>query len=81
MVAPPFANTIEPNHVARELVVAVPLPEDRGLRGDGRPKVRRFRSLQLELGERLMAFRERYGVTQAEIARAVGAGNASTVSL
>ena len=78
--APPFANTIEPHHVARELVVAVPLPEDRGLRGDGRPHVRRFRSHQLELGERLAAFRTRYGVTQAEVARAVGARDHSAVS-
>jgi transcriptional regulator with XRE-family HTH domain len=59
----------------------VPLPEDRGLDGEGRPKVRRFRSYQLDLGQRLAAFRERYGVTQAEVARAVGAVNASTVSL
>lgn len=81
MRAPPFANTIESNHVARELVVAVPLTEDRGLRRDGRPHVRRFRSYQRELGERLAAFRARYGVTQAEVARAIGAGNASTVSL
>jgi transcriptional regulator with XRE-family HTH domain len=58
----------------------VPLPEDTGLRGDGRPKVRRFRSHRLELGECLAAFRARYGVTQAEIARAVGARDHSAVS-
>jgi len=59
----------------------VPLPEDQGLRGDGRPKVRRFRTQQLELGQRLVAFRERHGLTQLEVARAIGARNASTVSL
>ena len=80
-VAPPFAIIIESNHVARELVVAVPLPEDRGLRGDGRPHVRRFRSLQLDLGQRLAAFRARYGISQAEIAQTVGASGGSTVSL
>ncbi len=59
----------------------MPLPEDRGLRGDGRPKVRRFRSYHLDLSERLTAFRALYDVTQTEIARAIGASNASTVSL
>lgn len=81
MVAPAFANTIISDHVQRELVTTIPLPEDTGLRGDGRPKVRRFRSYHLDLGERLAAFRARYGVTQAEIARAVGAGGGPTVSL
>ena len=71
-----------PNHVGRELVITVPVPDDRGLRGDGRPKARRFRSHWLELGERLREFRARYGygVTQAEIAVVVGASNASTVA-
>lgn len=78
--APAFANTIVSDHVARELVIIVPLPEDTGLRGDGRPKVRRFRRYQVELGERLATFRERYGVTQAEVARAVGARDHSAVS-
>ena len=74
------ANTIVPNQVARELVITVPLPDDRGRSGDGRPKVRRFRSHWLELGRRLRDFRARYGVAQMEIARAIGAGDASTVA-
>jgi transcriptional regulator with XRE-family HTH domain len=74
------ANTIVPNHVNRELVITVPLPDDKGRRGDGRPKVRRFRSHWLELGQRLVEFRARYGITQAETAVVVGAGNASTVA-
>ncbi len=67
-----------PNQVTRELVLTVPLPDDKGRRGDGRPKVHRFRSHWLELGRRLRDFRARYGVTQTEIARAIGAGDAST---
>lgn len=58
----------------------MPLPEDAGLQADGRQKVRRFRSYQLDLGQRLAAFREGYGVTQAEAARAVGARDHSAVS-
>lgn len=57
------------------------MPEDKGLHGDGRPHVRRFRSYQLDLGQRLAAFRARYGITQAEVARAVGASGGPTVSL
>ena len=75
-----FANTIVPNEAARELVITVALPEDRGRRGDGRPKARRFRSFQVELGRRLRAFRARYGVTQIEVARAVGAAGPSAVA-
>jgi Helix-turn-helix domain len=67
-------------HAARELVLTAPLPEDRGRRGDARPRVHRFRSRWLELGRRLRAFRGRYGLTQAEVAAAVGAGPASTVA-
>lgn len=59
----------------------MPLPEDRGLRGDGRPKVCRFRSYNLDLGQRLAAFRARYGVTRAEVARVVRAREPSAVSL
>ena len=66
---------------ARELVLTVALPEDRGRRGDARPKVHRFRSHWAELGRRLRAFRARYGLTQAEVARAVGAEGHSTVAL
>lgn len=40
----------------------------------------RFRSHHLDLGLRLAAFRARHGVTQAEAARAVGAGDGSAVS-
>lgn len=69
-----------PNQVVRELVITVPLPDDKGRQGDGRPKIRRFRSHWLELGQRLVEFRARYGITQAEIAEVVGAGNASTVA-
>lgn len=57
----------------------VPLPDERGLRGDGRPHVRRFRSHRLALGERLATLRTRYWATQAEIARAIGAGDHSAV--
>ena len=69
-----------PHDSSRELVITVPLPEDRGRRGDGRPKARRFRSFQAELGRRLRAFRARYGVTQTEVARAVGAAGPSAVA-
>lgn len=69
-----------PNHVSRELVITVALPDDKGGRGDGRPRVRRFRSHWRELGRRLAEFRACYGITQAEIATAVGAGHASTVA-
>ncbi len=63
----------------RELVITVPLPEDKGLKGDGRPKVRRFRSRLLELGQRLSDFRRDHGLTQAEVAEVVGAASAATV--
>lgn len=69
-----------PNQVARELVITVPLPDNKGRSGDGRSKVHRFRSHWLELGRRLRDFRARYGVTQTEVARAIGAGDASTVA-
>ena len=69
-----------PAHLSRELVITVPLPDDKGLRGDGRSKVHRFRSYWLELGQRLRAFRVRYGVTQDEIAAVVGARDGSAVS-
>src|SRR5436309_969300 len=68
--APAFANAIVPpqrdrnEHRGREIVVTVPLPEDRGLRGGG-ARVRRFRSHLVELGTRLRAFRRRHGLTQA----------------
>jgi transcriptional regulator with XRE-family HTH domain len=69
-----------PAHVTRELVITVPLPDDKGRRGDGRSKVHRFRSHWLELGQRLRAFRARYGMTQDEIATVVGACDGSAVS-
>lgn len=55
------------------------MPEDRGLRGDGRPKVRRFRTLLLSLGTRLRAFREAYDVTQGEVAQVI-AGSVAAIS-
>jgi transcriptional regulator with XRE-family HTH domain len=69
-----------PAHVTRELVITVPLPDDKGLHRDGRSRVHRFRSHWLELGQRLRAFRARYGVTQEEIAAVVGARDGSAVS-
>jgi transcriptional regulator with XRE-family HTH domain len=69
-----------PAHVTRELVITVPLPDDKGLHGDRRLRVHRFRSHWLQLGQRLRAFRARYGVTQDEIAAVVGAGDGSAVS-
>jgi transcriptional regulator with XRE-family HTH domain len=69
-----------PNQAARELVITVTLPDDKGRSGDGRSKVHRFRSHWLEFGQRLRDFRARYGVTQTEIARAIGAADASTVA-
>ena len=74
------ANTIVPTEVQRELVITVPLPHDKGRRGDGRPKVHRFRSHWLELGQRLRDFRACYGVTQAEVAQAVGSAGPSAVA-
>ena len=75
-----FANAIVWHETQRELVIAVPLPQDQGRRGDGRPKVHRFRSHWVELGRRLRDFRARHGVTQAEVARAVGAAGPSAVA-
>lgn len=69
-----------PPELRRELVITVALPEDRGRRGDGRPKVHRFRSHWVELGRRLRDFRARYRVTLAEVARAVGAAGPSAVA-
>ncbi|MBI4495222.1 MAG: helix-turn-helix domain-containing protein [Chloroflexi bacterium] len=60
-------------------MITVPLPEDNGLHGDGRPKVRRFRSHLLDLGRRPREFRREHGLTQMEIARVVGAGSDVTV--
>ena len=74
-----FANTQVPGELQRELVLTVPLPEDRGLKGDGRPKIRRFRSRLLDLGQRLREFRREYCLTQTEIARVVGVGSDATV--
>jgi hypothetical protein len=70
--APASASAIVPHDTNRELVITVPLPDDTGRRGDGRPKLHRFRSHWLELGRRLRAFRAQYGVTQAKVARAPG---------
>jgi transcriptional regulator with XRE-family HTH domain len=78
--ARPFANAIVAHELQRELVISVPLPEDTGRPGDRRPKVHRFRSLQVEPGRRLRDFRARYGVTQTEVAQAVGAAAPSAVA-
>ncbi len=69
-----------PVHPGRELVITVPLPQDRGRQGDGRPKVHRFRSHWLELGRRLRTFRARYGLTQDEVARVVGASDGTALA-
>ena len=75
-----FANTIVAHEIRRELVIAVPVPKDRGRCGDGRPKVHRFRSHWLELGRRRRELRDRYGLRLAEVARAVGAAGSSAVA-
>src|ERR687886_556392 len=64
----------------REVVLFVPLPRDLGQAGDGRPRTHRYRSLDLRLGRELLAFRARYGLTQDEAARVLGASGASTIS-
>jgi transcriptional regulator with XRE-family HTH domain len=69
-----------PNHLGRELVLTIPLPEDRGLTGDGRPKVRRYRSFLLDLGPRLRAFRQEHDLTQGEVARALGLTDRSAIT-
>ncbi len=58
----------------------MPLPEDAGLVGNSDPRVHRFRTLGLQLGRQLRAFREAQGLTQADVAQIVGASNASAVS-
>jgi transcriptional regulator with XRE-family HTH domain len=69
-----------PAHVTRELVITVPLPDDKGLRRDGRPKVHRFRSQRLELGRQLRDFRARYGLTQDEVAAVVGTNDGTALA-
>jgi len=56
----------------QEVVLFIPLPQDLGQAGDGRPRVHRYRRLDLRLGRELQAFRARYGLTQDEVARVVG---------
>jgi DNA-binding transcriptional regulator YiaG len=56
------------------------LPYEKGLLVDGRTKIQQFRSHWQELGSRLREYRSRYGLTQVEIARAVGAAGASSVA-
>lgn len=79
ILARAFANTQVPDELAPELVLTAPQPEDKGLKGDGRPKVRRFRSRRLDLGPRLREFRREYGLTQAKFSQVVGAGSEVTV--
>jgi len=69
-----------PNHLGRELILTVPLPEDRGLKGDGGPEVRRFRSFLLALGPRLRAFRREHDLTQGEVAQALGLGDRTALT-
>jgi transcriptional regulator with XRE-family HTH domain len=64
----------------QEVVLFVPLPHDLGQAGDARPRVHRHRSLDLRLGRELQAFRVRYGLTQDEVARVVGASGAAAIS-
>jgi transcriptional regulator with XRE-family HTH domain len=61
-------------------VLFVPLPRDLGQAGDGRPRVHRYRSLDLRLGRELEAFRARYGLTQDEVAQVVEASSAAATS-
>src|SRR5919202_6213228 len=61
----------------QEIVLFVPLPHDLGQANDGRARVHRYRSLDLRLGRELLAFRARYGLTQDEVARVVGASSAA----
>src|SRR5262249_22796633 len=77
---PTHSQAIVSTHAGRELVITVPLPEDTGRRADARPKVHRFRSQRLELGQRLRAFRARYGLTQDEVAALVGAKERTTLA-
>src|SRR5919202_2060118 len=46
----------EPEH-RQEIVLFIPLSQDLEQVGDGRPRVRRYRSLDLRLGRELLAFR------------------------
>ena len=69
-----------PNHLGRELILTIPLTEDRGLDGNGGPKVRRFRSFLLALGPRLRAFRREHDLTQGEVARALGLGDRTALT-
>ena len=64
----------------QEVVLFVPLPRDLGQAGDGRPRVHRYRSLDLRLGRELQAFRARYGLTQDEVARVVGTSSSAAIS-
>ena len=56
------------------------MPRDLGQAGDGRPRVHRYRSLDLRLGRELEAFRARYGLTQDEVAQVVEASSAAATS-
>jgi transcriptional regulator with XRE-family HTH domain len=69
-----------PNHLGRELILTIPLPEDRGLDGNGGPKVRRFRSFLLALGARLRAFRREHDLTQGAGDLALGLGDRTALT-
>jgi DNA-binding XRE family transcriptional regulator len=63
----------------RELVITVPLHKGR-TPGDAASTAARRRRFLLDLGPRLRAFRAEHGLTQAEVARVVGAATPSTVT-
>jgi transcriptional regulator with XRE-family HTH domain len=65
--------------VDRELVITIPLHKGRE-RGDASSTYAQRRRFLLDLGPRLRAFREAHGLTQAEVARVVGASAPSTVT-
>jgi transcriptional regulator with XRE-family HTH domain len=63
----------------RELVITIPLHKGRE-RGDPASTAAQRRRFLLDLGPRLRAFRADNGLTQAEVARVVGARTPSTVT-
>jgi DNA-binding XRE family transcriptional regulator len=80
-----FANAIagsEQNQIdrpQREIVIVVPLSRDASVRGDSSCRAHLFRSAWFELGQGLRTFRSRYGLTQDEVAPAIGATDGSAV--
>jgi transcriptional regulator with XRE-family HTH domain len=64
----------------QEVVLFIPLPQDLGQAGDGRPRVHCYRSLDLRLGRELQIFRAAHGLGQEEVASVVGVSGAATSS-